>query len=102
MHPAQTAPSKFLNPSACYPRKVGSSPLFLFDTVRPLALVRAIAMLSTYGLRVHPRPPDGACFYWSAGTGLGTYTVRDFDLLGHGTSDDSPLDYPNLQQSARL
>ena len=58
--------------------------------------------LSAHSLAVLPRPGDGACFYWSAGTGMGYYDATSFDLLGNGGVDDSPIWNAQLAASMPL
>ena len=57
--------------------------------------------LSNYDLGFLPRPGDGACFYWSAGTGMGYYNATSFKL-GAGDVDVSPIGFPTLQNAAAL
>ena len=51
----------------------------------------AMPTLEACQLDVVKRPGDGACFFWSGGTAIGTYARTSFDLLGAGHEDDSPL-----------
>jgi hypothetical protein len=59
-------------------------------------------MLSLLELRLVPRPADGACFFWSAGTAIGTYTVEDFHLVGNGQLTASPLAHRENPRSLAL
>ena len=61
-----------------------------------------MSTLAANGLECVKRPPDGACFFWSAGTALGTYGRSTFDLLGIGNYTDSPIDHARLPESQPL
>ena len=52
----------------------------LFDTDRHAHHI----MLASFNLSVLKRPDDGACPYWSVGTGRGDYDESSFDLQGDG------------------
>lgn len=66
------------------------------------ALFVLMSTLAANGLECVKRPPDGACFFWSAGTALGTYGRSTFDLLGIGNYTDSPIDHARLPESQPL
>ena len=57
--------------------------------------------LADHGLEVLRRPGDGACFYWSAGTGVGLYDRASFDLLGDGTCV-SPMEHESMSSASDL
>ena len=58
--------------------------------------------LAAHDLAFVKRPPDGACYFWSAGTGLGTYALDSFDLLDLGNEDDFPLVFAYHPNAANL
>ena len=45
--------------------------------------------LDEHDLKVLSRPGDGACLYWSAGTGVGHYGENSFEI--NGVSNSSPI-----------
>ena len=50
-------------------------------------------MLASFNLRVLKRPSDGACLYWSVGTGRGDYDEHSFDLQGDGEPCTSQVEW---------
>ena len=45
-------------------------------------------------LKVLRRPPDGSCFYWSAGTGIGSFQAFQLESFGLG----APVERSGEQQ----
>ena len=58
--------------------------------------------LAEYGLRLVRRPGDGACLYWSLGTGIGVYSRTSFNLFNNGAEDESPIFNEDVPASSGL
>ena len=55
--------------------------------------------LNDYDLKLIHSPPDGACFYWSAGLGRGEFDEQAFMLNGRMRS---PVKLPQARGSPAL
>ena len=87
--------------ATCLRRNVAELWLRHCSTLLDTRISVHLIMLASFNLRVLRRPGDGACLYWSVGTGRGDYDESSFDLQGDGVMR-SPITYLNLPKSQVL